>query len=249
MIKTAKMATIVTSSLLVVSVSSSIALAEPFVVHDQNGHVVQVPSALVQLPLVENQEPSAEYQEPSAQYREPSAQIQEPAAQKQPLTIQEQQALEQQALEQQQQVLLEQGPLDQILAPIALYPDSLLSQILVAATYPLEVVQAARWRQENIDLSEDQVLAIIETKDWDPSVKALAPFTDLIDRLSQDLDWLQQLGDAFLQNEQQVISSIQYLRQKAHETGSIANNDYYNVETENDNIIITSTNRERPQHN
>jgi len=114
----------------------------------------------------------------------------------------------------------------------------------VAATYPLEVVQAARWRQANIGLTEDQVLAAIETMDWDPSVKALTPFTDLIDRLSQDLDWLQQLGDAFLQNEQQVISSIQYLRQKAHETGSIADNDYYDVERENNNIIITSTNRD-----
>lgn len=139
---------------------------------------------------------------------------------------------------------LDQAQLDQTLAPIALYPDSLLSQILVAATYPLEVVQAARWRQANESLSEKQVIAAIEDKQWDPSVKALTPFTDLLNRLSKDLDWLQQLGDAFLQNEEQVLASIQDLRQKAQDNGSIADNDYYDVVEEDDNIIIKSTSRE-----
>ncbi|MFT6407089.1 MAG: hypothetical protein ACJAQ6_000499 [Arenicella sp.] len=141
-------------------------------------------------------------------------------------------------------VPLEQGQLDQVLAPIALYPDSLLSQLLVAATYPLEVVQATRWRQANQSLSEKQVIDAIEDKQWDPSVKALTPFTDLIVRLSKDLDWLQQLGDAFLQNEEQVLASIQTLRQKARDNGSIADNDYYDVVEDDDNIIIKSTNRE-----
>ena len=139
---------------------------------------------------------------------------------------------------------LDQARLDQTLAPIALYPDSLLSQILVAATYPLEVVQATRWRQANRSLTEKQVLAAIEDKRWDPSVKALTPFTDLLSRLSKDLDWLQQLGDAFLQNEEQVLASIQDLRQKAHDNGSIADNDYYDVVEEDNNIIIKSTSRE-----
>jgi hypothetical protein len=139
---------------------------------------------------------------------------------------------------------LEQAKLDQLLAPIALYPDSLLSQILVAATYPLEVVQANRWRQANQSLSEDQVLAAVEDKQWDPSVKALTPFTDLIVRLSKDLDWLQQLGDAFLQNEDQVLASVQDLRQKARDHGSIADNDYYDVVEEDSNIIIKSTRRD-----
>ncbi|MBL4673996.1 MAG: DUF3300 domain-containing protein, partial [Arenicella sp.] len=139
---------------------------------------------------------------------------------------------------------LEQAKLDQLLAPIALYPDSLLSQILVAATYPLEVVQANRWRQANQSLTEDQVIAAIEDKQWDPSVKALTPFTDLIARLSKDLDWLQQLGDAFLQNEGQVLASVQELRQKARDNGSIADNDYYDVVEEDNNIIIKSTRRD-----
>jgi len=139
---------------------------------------------------------------------------------------------------------LDQAKLDQLLAPIALYPDSLLSQILVAATYPLEVVQANRWRRANLSLSETQVLDAIEDKQWDPSVKALTPFTDLLARLSKDLDWLQGLGDAFLQNEEQVLASVQDLRQKARDHGSIADNDYFDVVEEDDNIIIKSTRRD-----
>ena len=139
---------------------------------------------------------------------------------------------------------LDQAKLDQLLAPIALYPDSLLSQILVAATYPLEVVQANRWRRANLSLSETQVLDAIEDKQWDPSVKALTPFTDLLARLSKDLDWLQRLGDAFLQNEEQVLASVQDLRQKARDHGSIADNDYFDVVEEADNIIIKSTRRD-----
>lgn len=141
-------------------------------------------------------------------------------------------------------VPLNQAELDQILAPIALYPDSLLSQILVASTYPLEVVQATRWRQANSSLDEQQVLSALENKDWDPSVKALTPFEDLLVRISEDLEWLQNVGDAFLQNEDQVLTSVQNLRQKAYDNGSIADNDYYDISTENDNIIIESTERE-----
>ena len=139
---------------------------------------------------------------------------------------------------------LAQGPLDQALAPIALYPDSVLSNILVAATYPLEVVQAARWREDNIRLTEEQVLVAIEYEQWDPSVKALTPFADLIAQLSYDLDWLQYLGDAFLQNEYQVLASIQDLRHKAYEHGAIADNKYYDVINDNNYITIESTNNE-----
>lgn len=140
--------------------------------------------------------------------------------------------------------MLDQAELDQVLAPIALYPDSLLSQILVASTYPLEVLQATRWRQANPDLSEDAVLSAVEDKEWDPSVKALAPFEDLLVRITEDLEWLQKLGDAFLQNEDQVLASVQNLRQKAHENGSLADNDYLEINQEDDNIIIESTNTE-----
>jgi hypothetical protein len=141
-------------------------------------------------------------------------------------------------------VELDQAQLDQILAPIALYPDTLLSHILVASTYPLEVIQAARWRAANEDLDEQQALNAVEDKDWDPSVKALVPFNDLLQRLSEDLDWLQSLGSAFLVNEQQILSSVQNLRQKAYQQGNLTNNDYVNVEQEDDQIIIQTVRKE-----
>ncbi|MEP1448100.1 MAG: DUF3300 domain-containing protein [Paraglaciecola sp.] len=139
---------------------------------------------------------------------------------------------------------LDQAQLDQILAPIALYPDTLLSHILVASTYPLEVIQAARWRAANPDLDEQQALNAVENKDWDPSVQALVPFNDLLQKLSDDLDWLQSLGSAFLVNEQKILTSVQNLRQKAYEQGHLTNNDYINVEHDEDQIVIETIRRE-----
>ena len=129
-------------------------------------------------------------------------------------------------------IVLDQAQLDQMLAPIALYPDTLLSHILVASTYPLEVIQAARWRAANADLDEQQALNAVENKDWDPSVQALVPFNDLLQKLSEDLDWLQSLGSAFLVNEQQILTSVQNLRQRAYEQGNLTDNDYVDIEQE-----------------
>ena len=131
-------------------------------------------------------------------------------------------------------VEIDQAELDRILAPIALYPDTLLSHIFVASTYPLELVQAARWRNQNADLSEQEALNQAENQGWDPSVHALIPFTDLLNTLSEDLDWLQQLGDAFLLNEDQVLSSVQSLRKKAYAQGSLEDNEYIEVVEEDD---------------
>jgi hypothetical protein len=139
---------------------------------------------------------------------------------------------------------LDQAQLDQILAPIALYPDTLLSHILVASTYPLEVIQAARWRAANADLDEKQALNAVEDKDWDPSVQALVPFNDLLQKLSEDLDWLQSLGSAFLVNEQQILTSVQNLRQKAYEQGNLTGNDYVNIEQEQGEIVIETVRKE-----
>lgn len=139
---------------------------------------------------------------------------------------------------------LDQAELDRMLAPIALYPDSLLSHILVASTYPLEVIKATRWRLANEDLDEQQALDAIEDKEWDPSVKALVPFTDLLKKLSDDLVWLQDLGDAFLLNEDQVLSSVQNLRQKAYAHGSLEDSEYIEVVEEDNDIIIRSTQTE-----
>lgn len=139
---------------------------------------------------------------------------------------------------------LNQAELDQLLAPIALYPDTVLSQVLVASTYPLELVQAARWRENNSDLNEKEALDAIENKDWDPSVKALVPFNSLLQQLVEDLNWLQNLGDAFLSNETQLLASVQSLRQKAYQQGSLSNNKYIEVVEEDNDIVITPVSRE-----
>lgn len=139
---------------------------------------------------------------------------------------------------------IDQAQLDQMLAPIALYPDTLLSHILVASTYPLEVIQAARWRAANEDLDEQQALNAVDDKDWDPSVKALVPFNDLLQKLSDDLDWLQSLGSAFLVNEQQILTSVQKLRQKAYQQGNLTDNDYVNVQNDEGEIVIETVRKE-----
>ena len=113
--------------------------------------------------------------------------------------------------------------LDQMLAPIALYPDEVLSNVLMASTYPLEIVQAARWRKEpvNAKLKGDALSKALEEKDWDPSVKALTQFPDVLDMMSDKLEWTQKLGDAFLAQQEDVFGRIQFLRQKADEAGNL----------------------------
>lgn len=124
--------------------------------------------------------------------------------------------------------------LDGVLAPIALYPDTLLTHILIAATYPLDVVSADRWRQSNQHLTPEQVELVLEDVAWDPSVKALAPFTDLLHTMAEDLTWLQQVGDSVLVNQARVLERVQVLRQHARNTGNLLTNDYIEVETERD---------------
>src|SRR5512136_214018 len=98
-----------------------------------------------------------------------------------------------------------QEELDQMLAPIALYPDSLLAQILMASTYPLEVVQADRWVKQNKNLPPDALNDALDRQRWDPSVKALVPFPSILTMMSEKLDWTQSVGDAFLAQEADVM--------------------------------------------
>ncbi|MDP2716365.1 DUF3300 domain-containing protein [Rheinheimera sp.] len=137
-----------------------------------------------------------------------------------------------------------EAELDQMLAPVALYPDTVLTHVLIAATYPLEVVQAARWVKDNPELSADDAVRAVEDKGWDPSVKALVAFPQLLERLSNDLDWTQQLGEAFLADETQVLASIQTLRQKAYANGSLNDNKHVVVEREREVIVIEPARRE-----
>jgi len=117
------------------------------------------------------------------------------------------------------QTIFRQEELDQMLAPIALYPDELLVQVLMAATYPLEVVQASRWVQANPNLRGDQLAAALEQKDWDPSVKSLANFPSVLQMMNDRLEWTQKLGDAFLAQKDQVMDTVQELRKKAQAQG------------------------------
>ena len=133
-----------------------------------------------------------------------------------------------------------QAELDQMLAPIALYPDSLLSQILMAATYPLEVIEASRWSTAHPDIKGEQAVAAVSEFSWDPSVKALAAFPQVLAVMDEKLAWMEQLGDAFLSQREQVMDTVQSLRQKAAEAGNLESDDHQQVTYTESNIIITS---------
>jgi hypothetical protein len=116
---------------------------------------------------------------------------------------------------------LPQDQLDALLAPIALYPDQLLAQVLMAATYPLEVVQAARWVQQNPSVQGEALDRALQDKNWDPSVLSLAAFPQVLTMMNDKLEWTQQLGDAFLANQAQVMDTVQNLRARAQEAGNL----------------------------
>ena len=115
----------------------------------------------------------------------------------------------------QSQQLLKPAELDQLLAPIALYPDTLLAEVLMASTYPLEIVQADRWTAENKKLKGDQLKAAVENQSWDDSVKSLVATPSVLSMMSTNLDWTQKLGDAVLAQQPDVMDAVQRLRAKA----------------------------------
>src|SRR5271166_5387164 len=133
-----------------------------------------------------------------------------------------------------------QQQLDQILAPVALYPDPLLTSILTAATYPLEVVQAARWVADarNAQLRGDALTAALANQPWDPSVAALVPFPQVLKMLDSRLDWMQQLGDAFLSQQAAVMDSVQRLRQEAETAGKLQSTPQQAVSNQDGAIVI-----------
>jgi hypothetical protein len=137
-----------------------------------------------------------------------------------------------------------QAELEQILAPIALYPDTVLSHILIASTYPLEVIQAERWISKNSDYQGSDAVEAVEEQEWDPSVKALVAFPQILTRLSENLDWTQRLGDAFLQDEEALLASVQTLRQRAYEAGNLDDLERVTVTREQDSIVIEPVERE-----
>jgi hypothetical protein len=120
------------------------------------------------------------------------------------------------------QTIFRQEALDQMLAPVALYPDDLLVQVLMAATYPLEVVRAYRWVQANPGLQGDQLAVELEQQNWDASVKSLVNFPTVLQMMNDSLEWTQKLGDAFLSQKDQVMDTVQMLRQKAQAQGGLS---------------------------
>jgi hypothetical protein len=130
------------------------------------------------------------------------------------------------------QQLLSNQQLDALVAPIALYPDTLLSEVLMASTYPLEVAEAARWADANKNLKGDALKAAIDTQGWDDSVKSLAATPSVLGMMSEKLDWTQKLGDAVLAQQPDVMDSIQRLRQKAQANNKLPSNKQQTVSTQ-----------------
>ncbi|MGE0735516.1 MAG: DUF3300 domain-containing protein [Alphaproteobacteria bacterium] len=120
-----------------------------------------------------------------------------------------------------QQTPLNDQQLEQLLAPIALYPDALLAQVLTASTYPLEVVQANRWVKANPAAKGKVLEDAMQLQPWDPSVKALTSVPQVLAMMDQKLDWTQQLGDAFLAQQEDVMRAVQVLRERARAAGRL----------------------------
>jgi hypothetical protein len=128
--------------------------------------------------------------------------------------------------------------LEQIVAPIALYPDSLLTQVMMGSTYPLEIVEADRWVKQNKSLKGSALDSALKDKSWDPSVKSLCTVPDVLAKMSENLDWTQDLGDAFLGQKTQLMDSVQRMRGKAYEAGNLKTTEQQVVTQEPEKIIV-----------
>ncbi len=121
------------------------------------------------------------------------------------------------------------GEIEALVAPIALYPDSLLAQVLMASTYPLEVVEAARFAEQHPDLAGDALDQALQDETWDASVKSLVSFPQALEMLNEKIDWTQKLGDAFLAQQSDVMDAVQRLRAKAKQEGNLESNEQQKV--------------------
>jgi hypothetical protein len=126
-----------------------------------------------------------------------------------------------------------QEQLDQMLAPIALYPDPLFAQVLMATTYPGEIGEAVNWSKAHPDAKGDDAVKQVANQPWDPSVQALVAFPQVLALLGQDPVWVQRLGDAFLAQPDDVMESAQRLRRQAQAAGNLQSNQYQNVTIQN----------------
>jgi Protein of unknown function (DUF3300) len=142
--------------------------------------------------------------------------------------------------EQSQAPAAQQSPqeLQQLVAPIALYPDALVAQILAASTYPTEIVEADRWLQSHSDLKGEQLAGEVDKQAWDPSVKALAQFPSVLANMDKNLSWTSSLGDAYANQQQDVMDAVQAMRQQARKAGTLNSNEQEKVTDQSNTIVI-----------
>jgi hypothetical protein len=129
-------------------------------------------------------------------------------------------------------------------APIALYPDALVAQILAASTYPTQIVEADRWMQRHPDLKGEQLAKEVDKQDWDPSVKALAQFPSVLENMDKNLSWTSSLGEAYANEPQDVTNAVQEMRQQARKAGHLNSNEQEQVTTQGNTIVIEPANPE-----
>jgi uncharacterized membrane protein YgcG len=132
--------------------------------------------------------------------------------------------------------------LQQLVAPIALYPDSLVAQVLAASTFPAEIVEADRWLQDNSSLKGDALAQAVDQRNWDPSVKALTAFPSVLGNMDKNLSWTSSLGDAYYNQQQDVMDAVQVMRQKAQTSGNLKSTDQQTVEAQGSTIVIQPAN-------
>jgi len=121
--------------------------------------------------------------------------------------------------------------LDSLVAPIALYPDPLLAQTLVASTYPLEIIQLQQWLAKNPGLKDKELVDAVAKQPWDPSIQSMAAFPEVVKRLADDIQWTTDLGNAFLAQQSDVMDAVQRMRKKAKDKGTLESNEQQKVET------------------
>ena len=128
--------------------------------------------------------------------------------------------------------------LDQLVAPIALYPDALVAQILAASTYPDQVVEADRWIQEHPDLKGEQLGQAVDKQPWDPSVKALVEFPSVLANMDKNLSWTSSLGDAYVNQSQDVMNAVQVMRKRAQQSGNLKSTQQERVSQRGQTVVI-----------
>ncbi|HXQ36557.1 MAG TPA: DUF3300 domain-containing protein, partial [Anaerolineales bacterium] len=128
--------------------------------------------------------------------------------------------------------------MQQLVAPIALYPDALVAQILAASTYPDQIVEADRWLQQHSKLKDQKLADEVDKQPWDPSIKALTAFSSVLANLDKNLSWTSSLGDAYFNQQQDVMDAIQSLRARAQAAGNLPSNQQQTVTTQGPTIIV-----------